>query len=99
MGIAAYNRGSVALSREIDANQRPVEFEMMEYLNNQPKYADAGKPFMPIQFVWDSRGFWIALCPKTGYGLFYDTLIEAVRRWKVTIVGFDNGTWLTEVQP
>ena len=94
MGIAAYNRGSAALRREIDADQRPVEFEIMERLNALPKYADAGKPFGPIQFASDSvrGGFW-ATCPVTGFGFWYRTLPEAVRRWRVQIVAFDCGVW------
>ncbi len=94
MGIAAYNRGSAALSREIDADQRPVEFEIMDRLNALPKYADAGKPFGPIQFVHDSvrQGFW-AECPVTGFGFCYRTLSEAIRRWRVQIVAFDRGIW------
>ena len=93
MGIAAYNRGSAALSREIDADQRPVEFEIMDRLNALPKYEDAGKPFGPIEFVYDYRGFWVAQCPRTGFGFFYDTCAEAVRRWRVRIVAFDCGVW------
>jgi hypothetical protein len=94
MGITAYNRGSAALSREIDADQRPVEFEIMDRLNALPKYPDAAKVFGPIQFVVDSQrgGFW-AECPVTGFGFWYRTLSEAVRRWRVTIVAFDHGKW------
>lgn len=33
MGIAAYNRGTGAIRNEIDADARPVEFEIMERLN------------------------------------------------------------------
>ncbi len=98
MGIAAYNRGSALLSKQIDMTARAVEFEILERLNALPKYADAGKPFGPIQFVFDSvrGGFW-AQCPKTGYGFWYRTLPEAVKRWRVTITGFDCGRWLAEV--
>jgi len=99
MGIAAYNRGSTALSREIDADQRPVEFEIMERLNALPKYADAGKPFGPIDFR-ESNGIWWALDPAegfAGFGFWYTSLHEAVRRWRVQIVAFDNGVWKAEV--
>lgn len=93
MGIAAYNRGSAALSREIDADARHVEFEIMERLNALPKYEDAGKPFGPIQFVSGNNGVW-AVCPRTGFGFWYHTLPEAIRRWRVTIIAFDCGLWL-----
>ncbi len=98
MGIAAYNRGTAAIAAHFDAEARPVEFEIMERLNALPKYEDAGTPFGPIQFLHDQRGFWVAECPKTGFGFFYATLNEAVRRWKVTITGFVNGVWVAEVQ-
>ena len=97
MGIAAYNRGSAHIRREIDAGARPVEFEIIERLNALPKYPDAGKPFGPIQFIHDPRGFWVAECPVTGYGFFYTTLNEAVRRWRVQIVAYDCGVWKAEL--
>jgi hypothetical protein len=96
MGVAAYNRGSVALSREIDAEARPVEFEIMERLNALPKYEDAGTPFTSIQFVVGNGGFW-AQCPRTGFGFWYATLPEAIKRWRVRIVAFNCGVWEAEV--
>ena len=98
MGIAAYNRGSKAISDLIDADQRPVEFDMMDMLNGLTKYYDAGTPFMPINFVPANGGFW-AQCPVTGFGFWYPTLHEAVKRWRVTITGFTNGIWLGEPLP
>jgi hypothetical protein len=98
MGIAAYNRGTAAMSAQIDRQRRAVEFEVMETLNALPKYADAGLPFGPIQFIYDTRGFWVAECPITGFGFFYDTLHEAVKRWRVTITWYVAGTWLAEVR-
>lgn len=97
MRIAAYNRGSAAIIRQIDAEKRPVELEIMERLNALPKYHDAGKPFGPIQFVHDPvhGGFW-AQCPVTGYGFWYRTLPEAVRRWRVTIHTYNNAVWQAE---
>lgn len=95
MGIAAYHRGSAALSREIDAEARPVEFEILEWLNALPKYGDAGTPFGPIQFVSGNNGVW-AVCPRTGFGFWYHTLPEAVKRWRVQIIAFDCGVWKTE---
>lgn len=97
MGAAAYNRGSAALRRQIDAEQRPVEFEIIERLNALPKYEDAGKPFGPIHFESGNKGFW-ALCPRTGFGFWYRTLPEAIRRWRVLIVAFDCGIWIAQPQ-
>jgi hypothetical protein len=97
MGIAAYNRGSRVISQRIDAEMRPVEFEMMERLNALPKYEDAGTPLGPINFIYDPRGFWSAECSVTGFGFWYKTLHEAVRRWNVTITGFDCGIWQAQI--
>lgn len=96
MGIAAYNRGSRAIARDIASQSRPVEFEIMEWLNALPKYPDAGTPFTNVQFVSGNKGVWI-ICPRTGYGFWYRTLPEAIRRWKVRIVGYDYGTWHAEL--
>lgn len=95
MGISAYNRGSAAISANIDREARPVEFEIMERLNTLSKYPDAGRPFTDIQFVPDCGGFW-AQCPATGYGFWYPSLAEAVRRWRVKIVGYDCGKWIAK---
>lgn len=84
------------MSTQIDAGARAVEFEIMDMLNALPKYADAGKLFGPIQFYADRGGFW-AQCPLTGFGFWYHTLHEAVRRWHVTVTAFDNGIWKAEV--
>ena len=99
MGIAAYNRGTRAIQAQFDAEQRPPEFEMIEILNALPKYPDAGTPFGPTQFVHDWRGFWAHECPKTGYGWWYTNLHEAVKRWRVTITGYENGKWIAEPMP
>jgi hypothetical protein len=96
MGIAAYNRGTALIARQFDAEARAVEFEIMERLNALPKYEDAGTPFGPIQFVSGNNGVW-AECPQTGFGFCYHTLTEAVRRWKVTVVAFQDGAWIAEV--
>jgi hypothetical protein len=94
MGAAAYNRGSNAIRRDIDANMRPVAFEVMDRLNDLPKYSDAGTPFGSLRFESGNGGFW-ALCPRSGFGFWYPTLSEAVRRWRVQIVAFDGG-WEAE---
>lgn len=98
MGIAAYNRGSRAISQHIAAEQRPVEFEIIESLNALEKYPDAGKPFMALRLYY-FRGVWNMECPKTGFAFWYSTLHEAVRRWRVTITGYEHGVFIAEPQP
>jgi hypothetical protein len=101
MGIAAYNRGTAALSARIDAEARPVEFEIIERLNALPKFVDAGTPFSKIRFIASRNGFWAqdAVKGDYGFGFWYATLPEAVQRWRVTIVAFEHGAWLAEPMP
>src|SRR5260370_57921 len=96
MGIAAYNRGSQAIRERINQDARPREFEIIELANSLAKYPDAGTPFGPIEFAFSHGGYW-ASCPHTGFGYWYPTLYEAVRRWNVTLTGFRNGIF--ESQP
>ena len=94
MGIAAYNRGSEAIRNQLYGERRPIEFEIMDLLNALPKFPDAGRVFGPIEFTPDSQRNCVwAECPVTGFGFPYSTLHEAVKRWLIEIVGFDNGTW------
>lgn len=96
MGIAAYNRGTRDLSRQIDRKQRPVEFLMMDHLNSLPKYEDCGKIKHCLIFTWspNHRVWWVEIAGKDGgFGYVYTTLREAVRRWNVSIVEFANGVW------
>ncbi len=92
MGVAAWNRGSALVARQIHAEQRPVEFVMMEDLDNLPKFDYARRPFGDIVFVAGHGGWW-AECPVTGKGYWYRTLREAVRSWRVAITGFRDGAW------
>lgn len=93
MGVASYQRANDVIRNRIAENDRPVEFVMMEELNSLPKFEDAGRPFTDIWFV-PGHGGWCAECPRTGYGYWYKTLREAVRRWRVTINGYDGIRWL-----
>lgn len=95
MGAAAYNRGSALLSHQIDAQARPVEFSIMDALNALTKRERALAPWGPIHFIAGHGGWW-ATCPVSGYGFLYDTLRDAVRAWRVTITGYDNGIWIAE---
>lgn len=93
MGVAAYNRGSLAIRRQLEAQSRPVEFEIMDVLNALPKYPDAGTPNGPVRLAFSHKGWWI-VCPKTGFGYWYKTLHEAVKRWKIAVIGKEHQEWL-----
>lgn len=95
MGAAAYQRGSALISKQFAADRRAPEFVLMDELNALEKFPDAGRPFGPVTFSFSHGGWW-AMCPTTGFGYWYRTLREAVRRWHVEIVGYDNGDWLAE---
>ncbi len=92
MGVAAWNRGSGNISRQLDNEARPSEFRMMDDLNALPKFDCAQTPFGDINFIRD-RGVWVAECPKTGKGYWYKTLRDAVRSWNVSVIGYENGVW------
>jgi hypothetical protein len=88
MGIAAYNRGSQTLHACIAQKQRPMEFVLMDDLNAQEKYPDAGTPFGPVQIYCD-KNTWFIACPTTGFGFWYSTLRELLRRWHVQVTAYD----------
>jgi hypothetical protein len=92
MGIAAYNRGSRALSVRLDREATPNEIILMRDLNSEPRNDSALTPFGEIVFV-PSHGGWWAMCPVTGFGFWFTTLRSAVRGFRVTIVGvrFSHG--------
>ena len=92
MGVAAWNRGSSAVARQIEAERRPAEFVLMDDLTKLPKFEHAQRPFGDIRFVAGNGGWW-AECPATGRGVWYRTLRQAVRSWRVAIIGYANGVW------
>jgi hypothetical protein len=92
MGSAAYRRGSRAIARQLDAEQRPAAFTLMDELNALPKYPDAGRPLGPVQFVYSHNAWWIE-CPTTGFGYCYPSLREAVARWHITLISYAHGIW------
>lgn len=94
MGIAAYNRASSVIRLRISQDDRPVAFQMMEDFNNLEKYDDAGAPFGDLIFTFSRGVWWVnAASHPDGYGYYYKSLREAIKRWKVVIVEFNNGTW------
>lgn len=101
MGHAAYMRGSAAISSQIDRDRRPVEFDIMDRLNAEPKFPGAPVPFDDVHFVPGHGGIW-AECPTTGFGYHYGRLSDAIRSWRVEIVGYvsETNTWVGRpVQP
>ena len=93
MGIAAYNRGSNAISRQLDADQKPVEFLMMDDLNALPKSPTHDSHLALYNSVCDHHGWW-AECPVTKYGYCYPSLRQAVQSWQVTITEYNRGIWV-----
>ena len=93
MGVAVYNRGSACLARQIQDDQRPIEFDFMDRLNSIKKYDYALPPFGPVRIGPGHNGQWI-YCPKTEFGYWYTTVIEAVKSWDIIVTGYDNGEWI-----
>ena len=98
MGAAAEHRGNVLIRRQISAEARPVEFVKMDELNALPKFEGAGTPFGEVHFI-AGHGGWFAECPTTGFGYWYRTLRESVRRWRVEIHSYDDGVWIASPIP
>jgi hypothetical protein len=97
MGIAAYNRGSNAIAALIEADREqlhPKEFEIMDILNSKPKYEDCGQIKEPVLFTFSHGVWWVNVERKPdGFGWWYRSLAEAVKRWDVVVTGYNNGTW------
>ena len=98
MGAAAEHRGNALIRKQIAAQDRPAEFAMMDDLNALPKHEGAGTPFADIHFIHGHGGWW-AECPTTGYGYWYATLREAIRRWRVEVYGYENTRWIARPIP
>lgn len=101
MGIAAYNRGSACMSRQLDTDPQKLSIlAMIDSLNSVGKQASACKPFGPIHFE-EGHGGWWAECPVTGAGYWYPTIRSAVSSWLVTItearIEGDRVTYIGEI--
>lgn len=88
MGVAAYNRASAVVVARTRDGQPTLNELFIRDLNALPKYPDAGQPFGDLIFT-HSRGVWWvnAIDRPDGFGYWYKTLREAVRRWRVAIYG------------
>lgn len=94
MGVAAYNRGSHAIRQSISRDERPPEFLMMDRLNELDKYQDAGVAPGELVFTHSRGVWWVNVADRSdGFGYWYRSLHEAVKRWKVEIYGYRNGAW------
>lgn len=93
MGIAAYNRGSACIARQIREDARPVEFELMDRLNSLPKDKNVPTPWGPVKLTQGNGGFWV-YCPVKGFGYWYQSLHTAVQAWSIVITGYEHGEWL-----
>jgi hypothetical protein len=95
MGIAAYNRSSQVIRSRISMDARPAEFEIMDRLNALEKYPDCGRINENLLFTF-SHGVWCVNVERKpdGFSYWYKTLHEAVKRWNVEIIGFNNGVWI-----
>jgi hypothetical protein len=91
MGIAAYNRGSRLISREIDRLAPSAVAIFTADLNNLPRDPDAGAPFETpegMRLVRGHGGWWLECC-RTGFGYWATTPWKLFRHWLVDIVGDD----------
>lgn len=100
MGAGAYYRGNRVIRQQLEANMRPVEFEVMDKLNALLKYPDAGTPHARIRFQFDknSKRWWVLDEKKgfAGFGYSYVNLHEAVKRWNVVITEYHDGAWIAD---
>ena len=98
MGVAAEYRWKMKCRRDVDALARPVAFDLMDRLNELEKYPDAVMPFGPIVFKHDGKRWWALDHEKmfSGFGYWYPSLPEAVRRWCVMLTEYDEikSQWL-----
>ena len=89
MGIAAYNRGTRAISNQIDAKQRPVEFEIMDRLNGYPK-GERKLLYPTVIRVTAGGQWWLMNRPDRGWaenGIVYASARELFADWSITITG------------
>lgn len=78
---------------------------MIEELNRLPKYPDASCPFgrRPLRILYDAphRIWWLQDAEKghAGYGWWYTSLRELMRRWEIVITGYDTTTRIFTAVP
>jgi hypothetical protein len=99
MGAKAEQRFKLKTRRDLEALARPAAFDLMDALNGLEKYPDAGvPPLSAVVLRYDGTRWWVLDPGKmySGRGFWYATLHEAVKRWRIMIVGYDEAgeQWL-----
>lgn len=103
MGVAAYNRGSALIRRQIAADDRPHEFYVLDRLNSLPR--GSRKIFEATVIRPDESGRWWLMNRKADgwgeYGIPYDSIRELVAVWSIAIVGLgsDRHSFFYDVTP
>lgn len=94
MGIAAYNRGSECLRRQIEAERVPDairnKLEIIERINSYPK--GKSRPFAPVLIQPEKRRrvWWLMQDTPDRFSRFaycYPSLRELMAAWNITIIG------------
>lgn len=90
MGVAAYNRGSALISRQLSEDPRVSAMRsLVDSLNAVAKREGAQRPWGPARLERGHGGWWLA-CPKTGFGYWYRTLRAAMREWNIYVAEVDG---------
>lgn len=93
MGIAAYNRGSAALSRRLDAEQRPATLRFMADVSAFSAEHGRIVPLAPtvIRFAPDRAGVSIMNKQAGGWASYaynYPSIWSLAKAWRITLTGF-----------
>jgi hypothetical protein len=105
MGIAAYNRGTAALRREIDARFPALESLHLDDLTAVSRASATVDVFQATVIRRDDRGWWwIMNNPDHGwasYGYRYKILWKIARKFRLRFVGFgaDSESAFIGVEP
>lgn len=106
MGVAAYNRGTAAIAHQIDeslaATMRPIEFEVMDNLNELPR--GNRKLFGETVIRTHSGKFFLMNGQEGGYSRFayeYSSLRVLFSEWNIFIsgLGTDRHSFFYRVVP
>ena len=92
MGVAAYNRGSRALSAQIDRSLPSSLLSMVEDWNSVAPAHDATLPFTTEAGLTMARGNggWWLTCNITGFGYLLKSPWEIMKAFRVRVVGADE---------
>ena len=101
MGVAAYNRGTMKIARDLQCDRRH-EFEIMERLDSYPK----GERWLVCRTVIriSERGkWWLMNREDRGWGecgIRYDSAKELFADWNIVVVGCrrDKHSFLYDVE-